>query len=146
MMILEIFTPSFGLLTLAATISAGIAVYMTFRINLIYGWGLLIFLIVLIPVYIVFMVKIAPETWVGKMLFLPKAPSADKDATPQAAELESLVGMEGKAETILRPVGVVRVGGHRIDARSDSDFIEQGTKVKVISATGTDVVVRKIEE
>lgn len=145
LLFLEVLTPSFGLLTVAAVIAAVISVYMAFNVSAIYGWELLVGLVILLPAFLLFVAKMAPETWLGQRLFLPKAPSADKDATPQAAELESLVGCEGKAETILRPVGVVRIEGHRIDARSDSDFIEPGTKVKVISATGTDVVVRKME-
>jgi membrane-bound serine protease (ClpP class) len=46
----------------------------------------------------------------------------------------------------LRPAGTIKVGEERIDAVSEGSFIEKGKKVKVVSVSGSRVVVRKISE
>ena len=46
----------------------------------------------------------------------------------------------------LRPAGTIKIDGQRIDAVSEGGFIEKGKKVKVISVSGSRVVVREISE
>ncbi len=46
----------------------------------------------------------------------------------------------------LRPAGTIKIDGQRIDAVSEGGFIETGKKVKVISVSGSRVVVREISE
>lgn len=56
-----------------------------------------------------------------------------------------LVGKAGRALTPLRPSGVVKVEGKRIDAVSVGGFIEAGTSVVVVQVEGTRVVVSEQE-
>ena len=58
--------------------------------------------------------------------------------------LEKLIGAKGVAATDLRPVGKVKIGTQRIEARAESTMIDAGADVRVVSATGTEVVVREI--
>jgi len=46
----------------------------------------------------------------------------------------------------LRPAGTIKLNGERVDAVSEGSFINKGQKVKVISVSGSRVVVRKISE
>ncbi len=52
-------------------------------------------------------------------------------------------GLAGVAETYLRPAGIARFGGMRVDVTTQGDFIEKGEKVVIIRAMGNHVVVRK---
>jgi membrane-bound serine protease (ClpP class) len=52
-------------------------------------------------------------------------------------------GQEGEALTLLRPAGVVLLGGRRVDALSEGDFIPAGTKVKVSRVEGSKVFVER---
>ncbi|WHH59924.1 NfeD family protein [Petroclostridium sp. X23] len=61
-----------------------------------------------------------------------------------ASNKSNLVGMEGIALTFLRPAGSVQIGENRIDVVSEGEYIEKGTKVKVIYVQGNRIVVRKI--
>jgi membrane-bound serine protease (ClpP class) len=56
-----------------------------------------------------------------------------------------LVGKAGLALTPLRPSGVVKVEGKRIDAVSVGGFIEAGTSIVVVQVEGTRVVVSEQE-
>lgn len=46
----------------------------------------------------------------------------------------------------LRPAGTIKIDEKRVDAVSEGGFIDKGKKVKVISISGTKVVVRQISE
>ncbi len=55
-----------------------------------------------------------------------------------------LVGREGVALTDLRPSGTALLGEERVDAVSESEWIEEGTGVRVVSSEGYRVVVRPL--
>jgi len=56
-----------------------------------------------------------------------------------------LAGQGGIALTPLRPSGIIKIGGRRIDAVSAGDFIAAGTEVVVIQVEGSRVVVEEKE-
>ena len=56
----------------------------------------------------------------------------------------SLIGVEGKVHTALRPAGTILVNGRRIDAVSDGSFIEENARVRVIEVHGSRVVVERV--
>jgi len=63
-----------------------------------------------------------------------------------ATPAHKLVGTTGTAITALRPSGVVKVKGKRLDVVSDGGFIDAGEQVRVESAASNRVVVTKISE
>jgi membrane-bound serine protease (ClpP class) len=56
---------------------------------------------------------------------------------------DDLVGLQGKAISILRPAGTVMIEGKRYDVVSDGDFIDKGQKIKVVEVVGGKVIVSK---
>ncbi|MGY8777753.1 MAG: NfeD family protein [Longimicrobiales bacterium] len=65
----------------------------------------------------------------------------------ESAESRSdLIGVSGSAITDLRPSGTALFGDERIDVVSESEWITEGTPVRVISAEGYRHVVRAISE
>jgi membrane-bound serine protease (ClpP class) len=140
----EIITPTFGPLAALGVASAVGAVAVAATVSRTAAVVLAIGLVVALPAYVILLVKLMPRLPLAKGLFLQKVPDATGAASPDAATLESLVGKEGLAETLLRPSGAVRVGGRRIIARAESGLIPKGSAVRIVSASGTDVIVRKI--
>lgn len=55
-------------------------------------------------------------------------------------------GREGIALTPLRPAGVVEVEGHRLDAVTEGEFVEAGSRVRVVSARGPRLVVEPVRD
>lgn len=80
-----------------------------------------------------------PRTFIGRrvMLLTPKGED------PAAAKNQSLVGLEGKALTPLRPSGTALIEGRRVDVSAVGDFLEEGAKLEVVSADGLRVAVRR---
>lgn len=63
-----------------------------------------------------------------------------------AASRIDLIGMVGRAITDLRPAGTAIFGDERIDVVSESEWITEGTPVKVVSAEGYRHVVRAVDQ
>jgi membrane-bound serine protease (ClpP class) len=76
---------------------------------------------------------------VGRRMVLgeesPQPPPADADVAP-------LLGRVGRALSPLRPSGIAVFGQQRVDVTSESEFLEAGTPVKVVSVEGHRVTVR----
>ena len=67
-----------------------------------------------------------------------------EDGWASASPRPDLQGREGEALTDLRPAGTVLIGEERVDAVSESEWIEEGTEVRVVSSEGYRLVVRPL--
>ena len=143
LLLLEVLTPSLGLLGTLAVASLVGAVYFAFTINPVVGWVLLCLLAVTMPIYLVLLVRWLPHSPLGKHVFLGRIKVSRGEGTPEADTYQGLVGKSGVAETQLGPSGAVRVEHQRIIALAESGVIEKGEAVTVIKATGTNVIVRR---
>ena len=145
-LVLEIITPTFGILVGLGLVALGAAVVFCFSLSTMLGLAAIVLLVVAIPAYLVLMVKLLPRSPLGRRLFLGTAPEATGTGTPEADHHESLVGREGVTETTLRPSGAIRIDGRRVIATAESGMIEQGQTVRVVRAVGMNVVVRPADE
>ncbi|MYB05627.1 MAG: nodulation protein NfeD [Gemmatimonadetes bacterium] len=76
-------------------------------------------------------------------IVLPEA--TDREEGYTSADLRpELVGLEGVAITSLRPAGVGLFADERVDVVSESEWIEEGTPIRIMSAEGYRHVVRAI--
>lgn len=64
-------------------------------------------------------------------LFRKVALHSEIEGSISSPEINSLVGEEGIAATVLRPSGRVEIAGNIYDGVSESGFIEKGTRVRV---------------
>jgi len=92
-----------------------------------------------------FAVKYLPKSKAFNKLVLSESEHADKGFVSYPSD-KDLVGKEGIAFTTLRPGGTAEIDGKRIDVVADSEFIQQGTKVKVLRVEGIKVVVTSVKE
>lgn len=145
---LEMMTPMFGLfITLGVGCLIAAVVLAFINISPVFGVVLIVAIVILVPMYMYFVARKLPNAPLSKKLFLGRMPEASAGAgTPESAEHENLVGKSGVAETTLRPSGAIRIEGQRVIASAESGMIEEGTTVKVIRATGMNVVVRAVEK
>ncbi|MCL7957580.1 MAG: nodulation protein NfeD [marine benthic group bacterium] len=63
-----------------------------------------------------------------------------------APDMSGMVGASGMALTDLRPSGTARFGDDRLDVVTEGPWIEEGTKVKVVRAGVSGLVVREISD
>ncbi len=145
LIVVEICTPTFGLLGVVALGCVVWAVYLCYEINSVLGLVMTIAMVVAMPAYIIAAVKILPKTPLGTRLHLRREVAPSGEATPEAATLDELIGRTVTTETVLRPSGMIRVDDKRVVAHAESGLIEKGMEVKIIRATGMHVVVKEVE-
>jgi len=141
--LLEICTPSFGVLAAMGIAALAGAVWQAFTISGLCGGLTLAGVLVGTPAYVVALVRVLPRTPLGRRLFLRRTEGGAGEAVPESRELQDLVGRIGTAETPLRPSGAVRFDRKRIIALAEGGLIEKGSTVKAVRVSGTNLIVRK---
>ncbi len=143
-LVLEIFIPSHGVLTIAGVGFLGAAVYMAFRIGPGVGYTSLLLAVVLLPAFAILAVKYWYRTPIGRRVAPPNPTVTEEALGFQTDELAALIGQTGRCTSQLRPVGSCEFNGRRIQCVAESGVIEPGTRVRGIAVRGRDLVVRQI--
>ncbi len=141
----EVFLPSAGLVAVVAGLLGVAGIVCLFQESV--GWGIagIGSAVVLAPVVFFMGVKLFPSTPLGrKMLFGEAGKHEPVIPEESGKELEPLLGAEGEAVTDLRPVGMARIEGQRIDVICEVSFVPSGTKVRVTAIEGSQIKVRPI--
>ena len=148
LVIIEVFVPSGGLISLIATGCAVGGVYCLFRYSTMWGVIGICCVAVLGPLTFAFALRVWPSTPIGRRMMGEKAPEqreAERLGELREKErLASLVGAEGVVLADLRPVGIVLIGSERFNALADTSLIRAGTKVKVTVAESNQIKVRAV--
>lgn len=82
--------------------------------------------------------KTFSKTFIGRQVINRDVLEKEK-SNPRA----ELLGKTGMALTALRPSGVAKLDGRRVDVVAESNFIDSGEAVSVVTVEGNRVVVRK---
>lgn len=134
MVVIDMFVPTFGVLSLVAAGCGITGVVILFNHSV--TWGLVGAACVLVggPAAFFFGLQIMPKTPLGRRLVLGAMDDDGEDRPPpvEADPYKAMVGQEGVVVTDLRPVGVIRIGEERLDALSETTVIRSGSKVKVV--------------
>jgi membrane-bound ClpP family serine protease len=149
LLFIELFVPSGGVIGLVAGVTAISGVVFFWRESTMWGLSATLGVLILGPCAVAFMLKIYPETYVGRKLILGGS-RADEDSfaariQAQAEEQAirgSLIGRTGVTINNLRPVGEVRIDGHRHEALAESGVIDAGVEITVVSVVDNQIKVR----
>lgn len=147
LMVVDIFVPSGGILTVTAGVAAVAGVICLFRHDTTTGLTGALAVLVLAPAIVLFGLKIWPDTPIGRRII--GAPT-EEEIERQIAEREAeekrrreLLGATAVVVVDLRPIGVVELGGKRYDAKSETFFVPAGTTVKVTGIDAHELRVRQ---
>ena len=109
--------------------------------------GIAVFIAAVLAIWIVFFMLLNnPNSKLSQSMVLTAASKENEEtAAKESQKLTSLIGTVGVAETNLRPSGIGRFNGDRIDVVSDRMFIEKDETITIVSVEGKKVKVQKIE-
>jgi membrane-bound serine protease (ClpP class) len=96
-------------------------------------------------VLLIFLARFLPKSTIFNRLVLSHEENSDKGFV-SSKPLSELIGKEGRALTTLRPAGMADFNGDKIDVVADGDYVQQGSRLKVLRVEGSKVVVREIKE
>ena len=143
LVVLEVFIPSGGLLSLLAGLALLASLFMAFRSDTTMGLTFLLITLVAVPTVIGLAFKVWPMTPMGRA-FLGSLPNAS-EMTPEDSRRD-LIGKVGIAKSKMLPAGSVLVEGNYIDAICQGGGIEIGQPIVVVEVQGNRVKVRAADE
>jgi membrane-bound ClpP family serine protease len=147
LLVVELFVPSGGIISITSAVLAIAGVVCLWRYDTMAGLGGALSVMVLGPAAIAFMVKVWPNTPMGRRLI--NAPSEEEVFAQRQQEEQqrnqrlALIGKEGKVVTDLRPIGLVEIEGQRYEVLSETHFVPAGSRVKVTQADMSQLKVRQ---
>lgn len=140
---LEFVIPSGGLLAILCTLCAIGSVTLGFVYDPTVGMGLLALYALAAPFMLMFGLRMAARTPLGRRMVLsatdPARTGSGIDSTTDALPKPGAVG---EAITPLRPAGFVRIDGRRLDATAEGDLIDAGASIEVVSVRDSQIRVR----
>ncbi len=139
LVVLEVFLPSGGVLSMCAALAILASLVMAFRRDMTTGLTFLVINLVAVPAAVTLAFKVWPLTPMGKS-FLGELPTA-REMTPTDPR-RALVGRVGVAKSKMLPAGSVLVDGQYHDAVSQGEAIDQDQPVVVMEVRGNRMVVR----
>lgn len=158
LLVIELFVPSGGLIGLLSGVAVIGSVVAFFMYDTTLGAVALISYIVLVPIVGFFLFKFWLNSPLARNMILGDLDDSDIQAEGEGhppmspdqarqdrmAQLQSLIGVEGEAVTPLRPVGIVKIQGQRIDAMAESGMIDPGMPVIVTDVYDNQIKVRAL--
>jgi membrane-bound serine protease (ClpP class) len=144
LLLLEVFIPSLGALTLMSMGAFFGAFYFAFEVNPIFGWTLIGVSAVGIPTSVISAFKVFPKTALGKHMILFR--QSREEPTAPHEQLSDYAGKSGLTVSTLRPSGIARIAGQRVDVVTRGEMIGPGVKVRVIEVLGNRIVVRAVSD
>jgi membrane-bound serine protease (ClpP class) len=94
-------------------------------------------------ILILVLAKFLPKSRSFSKLILDESEKSEKGFVSYPSE-KNLIGAEGVALTTLRPAGTAEINGKRVDVMTDSEYVQQGSRIIVERVEGIKVVVKKI--
>jgi membrane-bound serine protease (ClpP class) len=79
-----------------------------------------------------------------RLSFATTLAQATATSTSTGSGASSLVGQRGVTQTALRPAGVAKIAGGKVDVVTEGSYVEAGVEVEVIDSSANRVVVRAL--
>jgi membrane-bound serine protease (ClpP class) len=140
--VIELLLPTGGLLAVLCIACAIASITLGFMHDATFGMVLLALYSVAAPFMLMFGLRVATKSPLGRRLVLSAEIPARMGGESAAAPALPSVGDTGEALTPLRPAGFARIGGRRVDATAEGDLIDAGTAIEVVSVRDGQVRVR----
>lgn len=140
LVIAEAFMPGFGVAGISGIVLEIIAIRAVWRL-----YGMTASLLALLGVLVLIGLAVFLSYRSALNGRLSKSPLVLKNTETAAADSTAAqrVGQEGVVVTALRPAGFIEVGGERLSAASDGEFVEKGTAVTITGVEGDHFVIRR---
>ena len=143
LIMLDMFVPSGGILSLFAALSIIAGVVIAFVDGLQSGTIALLASVMIVTIVVSLLVRWWPHTPIGRMILIP---SPDKEGEVAEDVHGHLLGRHGVVRKQMIPNGQVLVDDRVYDAISQGTLIETGTSIVVAAVDGNRIVVRPLRE
>lgn len=133
--------PGFGIAGISGITAVLVSLFFIFP-NYSIAINVLLAVIFITLVIAIFMIKKFGSSRFWKRISL----ESNSENYYSSSSKKDYLNQEAETLSKLRPAGTININGKRVDAVSEGGFIEKGKKVKIISVSGSRIVVREISE
>jgi len=146
LVVLEAFMPGFGLPGIAGVVLHIIAVALTWiNHGPVAALGMTIILLSIIAIAISVSLRSAANGKLSKSKLVLNETENNEAGYRSSEDLQVFLNKEGTATTVLRPTGMAEFDDVKLNVVSDGEFIQSGTKVRIVRVEGSRIVVRTVE-
>ncbi len=142
LLVAEVLFVSFGVIAALAGIALLTAIFVAFQQSIAFGITMVVVEAVAAPIVLALAFRLLPKTPFGKALILD-GPRAQSSAAANDETLASLVGKTGVTLSPLRPAGLARIDGKRVDVVTRGEMLDADVPIVVLDASGNRVVVAR---
>lgn len=144
LVILDLFLPTGGLLSLLAAISAVASVMFAFRESANSGAIVLLMVLMTVPALVALAVRIWPKTPIGRRVILGGAepPEESEAELREKQRIEGLLGSVITVDADLMPSGSARIGGVMANVIAESGYIEAGQNCELVAFRERQFILR----
>lgn len=162
LLILELFIPTAGALSVMTGVSSVASIASMFVYDTTWGGIYLAALCAGSPIVVVLIFKVWSKTPIAHRMILrqdadgqtksddddhgsanPSVSTVGSSAKSMSRQLAPFIGRSGIAVTTLRPIGFIRIDGTRMEALAESGFIAEGASIRVIDVLEGQLKVRE---
>ncbi|MCL2624458.1 MAG: NfeD family protein [Planctomycetaceae bacterium] len=143
---LELFIPSGGVLAVVAVLALLGSVVFAFLQGLVFGFVLLLIVVIGLPFLIWYMLEIWKATPIGRRILLDPAEDPALQPNEEWERHKTLLGKTGTAKSLMMPSGMIEIDGQRFDAVSAGMPIDPGTPVRIVQVDGINLTVRPADQ
>ena len=144
--VLELFLPSGGILAFLAVCALIGSVIFAFQTDAVFGAIYLFGVTIAVPFVVWYLLMLFPKTPIGRTMFMNPEDDPALQPDPEKEAMKQLVGKQGVAKTLMMLSGQIEIDGRRINAISESQAIEPGTPVIVVTVDGINIIVRAVPD
>jgi len=143
LLILEMFTPGFGIAGWLGIISLIVAILLRADSFSSALWMLIVVLVIVGVVLLIFLRSAAKGALSRSPLILNEQ-NRQSEGFMSTKDMEYFVGKEGVTETVLRPAGKADFDGVKLDVISEGEFIPVNVNVRVLRVEGRRILVKAV--
>ena len=143
---IEVIVPGFGVFGILGVIFtfAGMLARVIIGTNVLQFVTMVLLARIVAIVTIILVVVLSKLGILGKSNIVQEKTAVPKDYEKPTREQRKLLGKVGFAETVFKTSGKFKLNGKIYSAVSDGEYIEAGSKVKVVAIRNNTIIVRKV--
>lgn len=146
LMVVEVFTPGFGLPGISGIILSIVAVAMTWgNFGGLAALGMTVIILAVMAIVVSMALRSAASGRLSKSGFILKDTESLENGYSASGDLEVFLGREGVTTTALRPTGIAEFDGVRLNVLTEGDFMQVNTQVRIASVDGSKILVKRVE-
>ena len=138
------FIPGFGLAGISGIAAILVSIFLTFG-NIVQATYSISIALGVSVVGFFLLIKYIPSTRTWRKFVLSTEQKKELGYTVGTKDLKRLNGKEGIAITPLRPSGIIKVNGKKLNALTRGEYVDSNTKIKIISVEGNKIVVETVD-